>query len=168
VAGVPGLVMDEYKSIKSPNGGAYANVPLPRSRVDAARWVRDHSDPDDIVATNVHCVGYYGDLCDSRSFWLSAYAERSVLVEGWAFAPRLATVGLTAFWDPEKLRRNDEAFIEPTAEGLRELRERYGVRWLVVDRTVGKEPPALGELAVRRYDNGRLAVYELTPPSPSI
>jgi hypothetical protein len=161
VAGAPGLVMDEYKSIQHPNGGAYVNVPMPKSRVDAARWVRDHSRPGDVVATNVHCIGYRGELCDARSFWLSAYSERSVLVEGWAFAPRHATAGLAPFWDPPKLAANDAAFTEPTADGLRDLSARYGVRYLVVDREVAPESPELAGLADLRYDNGRLAVYEL-------
>jgi hypothetical protein len=160
VAGAPGLVMDGYKSVQSPNGGAYATVPMPKSRVDAARWVRDHSAPDDVLATNVHCLGWWGDLCDARSFWLSAYAERSVLVEGWAFAPRQAG-GLAPFWDADLLRRNDEAFTAPTAAGLRDLRERHAVRYLVVDREVGREAPELAGLAPLRFDNGRLAVYEL-------
>jgi hypothetical protein len=162
VAGAPGLVMDMRKSVRAPNGGAYATVPMPESRVDAARWVRDHSAPDDVVATNAHCLGYWGDLCDARSFWLSAYAERSVLVEGWAFAPRQAG-GLAPFWDPDLLRRNDEAFTAPTPAGLDWLRGK-GVRWLVVDRDVAPEAPELAELANLRYDNGRLAVYELPPP----
>ncbi len=161
VAGVPGLIMDGAKSVRSPNGGAYATVSLPQSRVDAARWVRDHSEPDDILATNVHCIGFFGDLCDSRSFWLSAYSERSVLVEGWGFSPRLATIGPSPFWDPAKIRLNDEVFVAPTADGLGELRDRHGVRWLVVDRTVAPEPPTLRTLADLRYDNGRLAVYQI-------
>ena len=161
VAGVPGLIMDGVKSIRAPNGGAYVNIALPQSRVDAARWVRDHSEPDDIVATNVHCIGFFGDLCDSRSFWLSAYGERSVLVEGWGFSPRLATIGPSPFWDQEKLRLNDEAFTAPTADGLRELHDRHRVRWLVVDRSVAPESPTLRTLADLRYDNGRLAVYEV-------
>jgi hypothetical protein len=163
VAGGPGLVMDEYKSVRAPNGGAYVNVSMPRSRVEAARWVRDHSAPDDVVATNAHCIGYWGDRCDSRSFWLSAYAERSVLVEGWGFAPRLATAGLAPFWDPVLLARNDAAFTDPTAAGLRELRTAHGVRYLVVDRSAGPESPDLRTLADLRFDNGRLAVYELRP-----
>ena len=161
VAGAPGLVMDEYKSTQNPNGGAYVNVPMPKSRVDAARWVRDHSRPGDIVATNTHCIGYWGQLCDARTFWLSAYSERAVLVEGWAFAPRQATVGLAPFWDPSKLAANDAAFTAPTADGLRDLVTRYGVRYLVVDREVDPESPDLATLADLRYDNGRLAVYEL-------
>jgi hypothetical protein len=161
VAGAPGLIMDEYKSLQAPNGGAYVNISLPKSRVDAARWVRDHSAPNDVVATNVHCLGYYGDVCDSRSFWLSAYSERSVLVEGWGFAPRQAVLGLAPFWDQTRLTYNDAAFTAPSAEVLRRLHDTYGVRWLVVDRNVGAESADLPTLAEQTYDNGRLAVYRL-------
>lgn len=162
VAGAPGLIMDEVKSIQSPNGGAYAPVVLPLSRVQAARWVREHSLPDDVIATNVHCLGYWGDLCDARSFWLSAYAERRVLVEGWSFAPRQAVGGIFApFWDPAKLALNDEAFTAPTLENLRQMREGYGVRWLVADRAIGAPSPLLDTLARRAFDNGRIAVYEI-------
>ncbi|MFY1672456.1 hypothetical protein ACN27G_21220 [Plantactinospora sp. WMMB334] len=163
VVGAPGLLMDMRKSERSPNGGAYANIPLPKSRIEAARWARDHSDPDDVLATNVHCLAVVNGWCDARSFWLSAYAERRVLVEGWGFAPRVASSGsYTPFWDQDLLRRNDAAFTEPTGAGLRELRDRHDVRWLVVDRSVGEESPALGRLARLRFDNGRMAVYELS------
>jgi hypothetical protein len=162
LAGAPGLIMDERKSLRYPNGGAYAPISLPQSRVDAARWVRDHSSPDDILATNAHCIGYFGTLCDPRSFWLSAYAERRVLVEGWAFAPRVATNGIVPFWDQAKLAANDAAFAQPTRAGLDELRTRYGVRWLVVDRQVAVESPELVTLAHKVYDNHRIAVYSLS------
>nr|MDT0658697.1 hypothetical protein [Micromonospora sp. DSM 115978] len=162
VVGAPGLVMDMHKSAQAPNGGAYANVPMPKSRIDAARWTRDHSDPDDVIATNVHCLAIRNGWCDTRTFWLSAYAERRVLVEGWGFAPRVATTGpYTPFWDPDLLRRNDEAFTAPTAESLADLRDSYGLRWLVVDRSIEPESPALADLARLDFDNGRLAVYRL-------
>jgi hypothetical protein len=161
LAGAPGLIMDERKSLRYPNGGAYAPISLPQSRVDAARWVRDHSSPDDILATNAHCIGYFGKLCDPRSFWLSAYAERRVLVEGWAFAPRLAINGIVPFWDPAKLAANDAAFTDPTVQSLADLRTQYGVRWLVVDRQVAEESPQLAGLAHKVYDNRRIAIYEL-------
>ncbi|PWU61537.1 hypothetical protein DLE60_05155, partial [Micromonospora globispora] len=164
VAGAPGLVMDGAAAHHYPNGGAYAVVSMPASRVEAARWVRAHSAPDDVVATNVHCRQVVNGWCDARSFWLSGYAERAVLVEGWAFAPRM--VGLpegpyAPFWDAGRLRANDAAFTTPTAAGLAELRDRYGVRWLVVDREVAPESPELRSLADLRFENGRMAVYRL-------
>ena len=161
LAGAPGLIMDGYKSIQSPNGGAYALISMPKSRVDAARFVRDHSDPDDIVATNAHCLAYYGDVCDPRSFWLSAYGERTVLVEGWAFAPRAANNNFMPFWDAERLRVNDEAITAPTAATIDQLKE-WGVRWIVVDREVSTESIDLNRYATLVLDNGRMAVYQLT------
>jgi hypothetical protein len=163
LAGAPGLVMDMRKSHAVPNGGAFGTVSLPASRVDAARWVRDHSRPSDVVATNVHCLpASLSEGCDPRSFWLSAYSERRVLVEGWAFAPRVSASGSSAFWDPELLRRNDDAFTAPTETGLADLRAFEGVRWLVADRLGMTESTLLRSLARLRYENDRIAVYELT------
>ena len=94
---------------------ATAVTALPRSRVEAARWVRDNSSPDQVLATNAHCRAVGGDgVCDARSFWLSAYSERRVLVEGWLFAPRVSETGEQSFWDPALLALNDEAFTAPT------------------------------------------------------
>ncbi|MFG1952648.1 hypothetical protein [Micromonospora sp. NPDC048830] len=164
VAGAPGLVLDAAAAHRYPNGGAYPVERMPASRVAAARWVHDHSEPGDVVATNAHCRAVVRGWCDARSFWLSGYAERAVLVEGWAFAPRM--VGLPGgpyapFWDAGRLRANDEAFTAPTAAGLAHLRDSYGVRWLVVDRQVGRESEALATLADLRYTNARMAVYRL-------
>ncbi|WP_433282685.1 hypothetical protein [Micromonospora sp. CA-244673] len=163
-AGAPGLVLDAAATRVYPNGGAYPVVAMPASRVEAARWVRAHSAPDDVLATNAHCREVVDGWCDARSFWLSGYAERSVLVEGWAFAPRM--VGrpdgpYAPFWDADRQRVNDSAFTAPTAAGLTALRDRYGVRWLVVDRQVGAEALALRTLADLRFENSRTAVYRL-------
>ena len=164
VAGAPGLVMDAAAGRIYANGGAYASVPMPQSRVAAARWVHDHSDPDDVVATNVHCREVVNGWCDARTFWLSAYAERTVLVEGWAFTPRMAGKDggpYAPFWDQPRLELNDAAFYTPDTDVLARLQRDYGVRWLVVDRDIGAEAPELPGLAERLFDNGRLAVYEL-------
>jgi hypothetical protein len=172
LAGAPGLVMDAVNSARHPNGGAYTNVALPDWRVDAARWLRAHSQPTDVLATNAHCQSRNkAGQCDSRTFWLSAYAERRVLIEGWLFAPRATTMaafkngqGLDEyqpFWDPDLLRANDAAITAPTAAGLDELRDRHHVRWLVVDRTAGRESPGLAALADREFDNGSVAIYRL-------
>jgi hypothetical protein len=130
--------------------------------VDAARYVMQHSAPTDVVATNVHCLQMYGDICDPRSFWLSAYSERSVLVEGWGFAPRQSLGDPFApFWDQARLKLNDEAFSAPSVGVLAQLRDQYDVRWLVVDREVSVESPELANLATKVYDNGRMAVYHV-------
>lgn len=164
VAGTPGLVLDAAVARRYPNGGAYAVVPMPASRVEAARWVRAHSAPDDVVATNVHCRLVVNGYCDARSFWLSAYAERPVLLEGWSFAPRMVSRpggAYAPFWDPELVRANDEVFTAPTPAALAGLRDRHGVRWLVADRQVGPVAPELAQLAELSFSNERISVYRL-------
>jgi hypothetical protein len=170
VAGAPGMVMDARLSASRVNGGGYElTVPVPTRRVEAARWVRDHSRPDDVLATNVHCYEWSdrpGTVCrEALSFWLSAYAERTVLVESWKYAPRQVAEGPEnlPFWDPGKLALNDAAFSRPTRRIIEELSRRYQVRFLVVDRRVAHESSELAQLTRLRFDNGRLAVYEVAP-----
>ncbi|WP_431901787.1 hypothetical protein [Nonomuraea sp. bgisy101] len=152
-----------------------ADVPavpeIPWEGIEAARWVRDHSDPGDVLATNAHCRSN-ARKCDSRHFWISAYAERRVLIEGWGYtAKNLAaledvnrqSMATRPFWDLSLLAANDAAFTAPTEQAVRSLKERYGVRWLVADR--GRKIPVAPELddfATLRYAKGTIAVYEIT------
>ncbi|MER8183940.1 hypothetical protein [Kitasatospora sp. NPDC094015] len=164
LAGGPTLLLDVAQARQFDWPGAW---PLPGSQVEAARWVRSHSAPSDVLATNSHCRSVDdwavpGESCpNALSFWLSGYSERSVLVEGWAYAPRLVSDQSATFWDQPLLQLNEDAVYHPTADVLRVLHERHHVRYLVVDRRIGPESPALAGLAERRYDNGRVAVYEL-------
>ncbi|MGW4894270.1 hypothetical protein ACWEQL_18655, partial [Kitasatospora sp. NPDC004240] len=161
----PALLLDVEQSRQTPWEGAW---PLPASQVQAARWVRAHSEPADVLATNAHCRSEtdFADpkaVCwNSLSFYLSAYSERSVLVEGWAYSPRLMSEKSGTFWDQELLKLNDDAVYHPTAQILDRLHDRYKVRYVVVNRKVAPESPLLGTLATPVYDNGRMAVYELS------
>ncbi|GAA3282332.1 hypothetical protein Dvina_09425 [Dactylosporangium vinaceum] len=139
---------------------------------EAGRWLRDHSDPDDLVATNAHCVGdpYALTGCDNRHFWFSAYSERRFLVEGWGFTNRAheeaARAGVNAifapYWDPQKLADNDAAFYHPTASTVGLLRDKYHVKWLMVDEGYLLLPSTwIQDYAQFRYRAGRIAVYEM-------
>ncbi|NEA35642.1 hypothetical protein G3I17_28925 [Streptomyces sp. SID13031] len=138
--------------------------------IEAARFIRRNSGPDDLIATNIHCRQAGADRCLTGSYWLAGYAERRVLVEGWAFTQRVddsyagdeKTQG--AFWNPERLRLNDEAFTAPTREVLETLRTQYGVQWLLADERVGTPPEALERLAELRFHYGTVRVYQLYPP----
>ena len=135
-------------------------------------WVKANVPPDALLATNAHCPA--GDPkpngpCLYLTSWLSAFAERRFLVGGWGYAgtsalqaaKRHAWIGTVPFFDPPKLAANEAAFYRPTAGGLADLRDRYGVGWLVVDRSVGPESADLRQLASPRFDRGDYAVYEL-------
>ncbi|MET9338419.1 hypothetical protein [Nonomuraea sp. NPDC003804] len=151
--------------------GSPSEREIPVGGIAAARWVRDHSDPGDVLATNAHCRVTVR-LCDSRHFWMSAYAERRVLVESWSYtATNLAalqdvnrqSMAAQPFWDGALLAANDAVFTAPTAEAVRLLRERYGVRWLLAHHW-RRTPvaPELAAFATLRFAKGRFAVYELT------
>ncbi|TDU75142.1 hypothetical protein [Streptomyces sp. KS 21] len=168
-AGAPGLAHDVLQSREVAWVGSWV---LPRTQVEAARWIRAHSDPSDVLVTNSHCWEFdnyaNGSACDNkRSQWLSGYSERSVLIEGWAYAPRAValTRGGTAydgpFWDQELFALNEDAVYRPTEAKLRTLHDRYHVRYVVVHRPTGYESPRLRELARQVFDNGTTAVYRL-------
>ncbi|MGY0233492.1 hypothetical protein [Longispora urticae] len=164
MAGAPALYIDT-RSLGGRWGGYHELVT--RDMVDAAHWVRDRSDPDDVLVTNQHRT--VGVDSTQLSFWLNAYTERHTLVGSWSYVPRLANTArdlkinaaLLPFWDQELLARNDAAITGPTAGGLRELRDDYGVRWIVVNRQVGVESPDLARLADLRLVRGHIAVYSL-------
>ncbi|MGW6709248.1 hypothetical protein ACWGDE_30785 [Streptomyces sp. NPDC054956] len=168
-AGAPGVFHDVLQSKQQIWDSTWTQ---PASQVKAARWVRAHSDPEDILATNSHCWEFdnytRGAKCENtRSWWLSAYSERSVLIEGWAYAPRMVakTKGgvsyLGPFWDQALFELNESAVYRPTEEILRRLHDEYHVRYVVVHRPSGHESPRLGELATKVFDNEQVAVYEL-------
>ncbi|WP_412749002.1 hypothetical protein [Krasilnikovia sp. M28-CT-15] len=146
------------------------NVPTTVGTVEAGRWLRDHSDPDDLVATNVRCRSRLLEPCAPAHFTVTAYTERRVLIENWAYTSTahrraLATgmlVGEVPFWDQDMLAANDKVFGAPTAAAVEELHRRYGVRWLFADEAgVPGASAALRNFATLRFRTAHIAVYEL-------
>ncbi|MEU8145254.1 hypothetical protein [Nonomuraea sp. NPDC048901] len=137
---------------------------VPQGALEAGRWLRDHSSPDDVVATNAHCRPVGWKVCDSRHFWVSAYSERRVLVEGWAYAQstmsRSEPFGTSylalPFADQARLAANDAVFRQPSAENVARLVREYGVKWAFTENGV-----ALDSFATLRFRSGQCSVYEL-------
>lgn len=138
------------------------------SATEAARWLRDHSSPDDLVATNAHCVTKAGG-CDARHFWIAALTERHVLVEGWAYTNTIndlvtgtgTSSNRLPFWDQQRLEDNDRVFMWPSRESINVLRTQYGVRWLYADASQSPVSHHLRDLATLRYDAGDVQIYDL-------
>jgi hypothetical protein len=150
-------------------GSAYDSIAP--GGIEAARFIRLRSGPDDLIATNIHCHAPAAKVCHTASFWIPGYAERRVLVEGWAYTAKANEDGTPQsalhgpFWNQEKLHINDEAFTAPTRDGLESLRTKYGVRWLLADERVHPVPDELARLADLRFQSGTVRVYQLYPPS---
>ena len=152
------------------NADRVSGTAVPGDGIDVARWLRDHSDPVDLVATNLHCrpLPDEPDVCDARHFWVSGYSERHMLVEGWSYTAQAFAAGRklgvndrrVPFWDPPLLALNDTAFSDPSPAALATLRDQHGVRWLFADLTAA-DGAALALNADLRYRQGDFGVYEL-------
>ncbi|MEV4085804.1 hypothetical protein AB0J43_36600, partial [Nonomuraea fuscirosea] len=146
-----------------PDGERRERLVPPGARA-AGRWLRDHSAPGDVVATDLHCLHDGWQVCDSRHFWVSGFSERRMLVEGWAYAEStLARAGLFAgsylavpFADQKRLAANDVVFRAPTAENVRRLADEYGVTWLFTGMN-----PRLEEFARLRFRNATTSIYQI-------
>ncbi|GAB2629983.1 hypothetical protein GCM10009743_00290 [Kribbella swartbergensis] len=150
--------LTEYESI-APGG------------MEAARFIRRNSGSNDLIATNLHCHRPRASHCLTGSYWIAGYAERRVLVQGWAYKTRVDDTypdGVqSSYWDQEKLRLNDQAFTQPTRDVLETLRTRYGVQWLLLDERVSAPPKNLDRLTDLRFHYGTVRVYQLYPPPPA-
>ncbi len=144
--------------------------PIPDEALAAARWLRAESDVDDVVATNTHCRTVNLNGCDNRHFWIAAYTERRVVVEGWGYTDYAIGGGKSGqenmrylgFQDPDRLGENDAAFQHPSGETLGLLKRKYGVRWLFVDERYDKPSPGLADHATVRHRTRNFTIYELT------
>ncbi|RVX44559.1 hypothetical protein EDD27_7301 [Nonomuraea polychroma] len=152
-----------------PPNAPVPNEVIPPGTVKAARWLRAHADPDDVVATNTHCRWGFENPCNAQQYWLSALSERHVLVEGWApCAPvRRAVVSnpyqlimYLPYWDKERLSANDSVFYASSASTIRRLREQYGVRWLVADERLSPDP-TLKKFANLLFHSDGYSIYRI-------
>lgn len=171
-AGVTQVVVDQATAVPTPDArsvSAATPLAVSRDQISAARWIRDHSDVDDLVMTNRHCVAPSPPRrCDSRRFVVAAFSERQLLLEGWSGSARataLAPKGRDSitidYWKPDLLRLNDGFIEQPDAAALRRLQD-LGVRWVFVDHT---RPYAatLAPYAIPRLRNAGVDVYEIPP-----
>ncbi|ADB29653.1 hypothetical protein Kfla_0531 [Kribbella flavida DSM 17836] len=135
-------------------------------QIAAARWIRDHSDVDDVVMTNRHCTTPIAPKkCDSRRFVVGAFSERQMLVEAWTPTVEANKRGpegrdsiTVDYWKPEILQLNDSFVAQPDAAKAQQLRD-LGVRWIYVEFT-RPHAQTLEPFAQERYRNAHAAVYE--------
>lgn len=130
--------------------------------IAAARWLRAHSTPSTLVATNAHCELPGQRLCIVRNFWMPGFTERRFLLAGWAYISRgSSSVFYGPFWDKQRWYDNDVAFKYPTRARVQLLHERYGVQWLLVDKRFPVKVHELNQISKPVYRKGDYTVYDL-------
>ncbi len=175
VLGVPGAVVAAVDIATDPQTLSDKAAPEPPRRftigpggIQAARWLRDHSSTDALVATNVHCMYPHTSICDHRATWVSAYTERQSLLEGWAYTSRTAAdaqkqgvaAAYATFWAPDVLHANDFAITHPSSESIERLRQ-LGVDWIFVDRRFPSNVRGLARVAQERFHVDQYAIFQI-------
>ena len=138
------------------------------AEADAARWLKQNTPAEDLVATNAHCISQQGDTCDSRHFWIAALSERQVLIEGWVRTNKSSRISATTgtdpsevpFWNKEQLAANDATFTSPSMAIIERLRK-LGVRWLYADNRAGPVSPELKQYVRLRHATLDATIYEI-------
>ena len=140
--------------------------------IAAAQWLDETAEPEDTVATNVHCLWIAdSDVCSARAFWVSGLSGQKVLLEGWGYTtqnhvqeeavgPAYQTA--PAPW-PDRLAMSDDAVQHPDQPLLDRLYA-TGTRWIFADKRASSISPKLEELAELEYRNPTVDVYRLRPP----
>ena len=130
--------------------------------LDGLRWIRDRTPPDTIVAVN---NPYLRRGADPRSFLVSAFGERRVYLEGWAYsaenqivaARRLARLPAE---DPFADRRSANlAVFERADPNAAAVLRSAGVTFLFVDTWAGT--PQLDGIAGLVFENSKVRIYRL-------
>jgi hypothetical protein len=118
-------------------------------------WVRRHTASCDVLAVNNHYLLAPGS--DSRYFYYSAFAERRVFLESWAYPAR---------WPgepqpfPARLALNELAVSRGDPVALRRL-QRDGVSYVLIDKTHGRGAPEPRDVSRLVFADKALDVYEL-------
>lgn len=135
----------------------------------AAIWVREHTEEDALLATNVHCVSPpEKDHCIVKGFWVSALTSRRVLLGAWAYTPEAhAAQGVGGapstrqpYHDQALYELNQAAFTNPTRETMNQLRAR-GVRYLYASTRYTTISDKLGAFAKEVHRSGDAIIYSL-------
>ncbi|MGY1842785.1 hypothetical protein [Modestobacter sp. SYSU DS0875] len=159
--GLPRSVYPAAFPVAAPTSGSLSD-----GQLAVLTELRERSDPDDLVATNKHCIGgrVADGTCDARWFAVAAFAERRVFVEGWSYDYTWTSAGndnREPYWDPELLRANDGFIAAPNPQDCEVLRGE-GVEWLYVDHREAWSP-ALAEYADLVAGADDASLYRLRP-----
>ncbi len=124
-------------------------------------WLRDHTRPSDVIAVNNH---YLGSSEKSRYFYYSAFSERRVLLESWDYTPpgyQHLAIGDSETPFRGLLALNDAAVLDASPAAISVLHDRYGVRYIVIDRLHGPLSPGLSRVGHVVFANPGVTIFSI-------
>jgi hypothetical protein len=146
-------------------------IAVTEAEMRAALWLEREAGPDDMVATNVHCLPIKAKLCNARAFWVAGLGGRRTLVESWGYTDR--TVAANGVNDqkyffqpapePELFALNQRVFTTGDPADVARMRNEYAVRWLFADKAAGPVANSALKAAGARvvHQQGTVIVYRL-------
>lgn len=124
---------------------------------EAMRWLRFHSDSDEVLAVDNH----FHDIDTSRFYAYSAYSERRVFLESWYYSSERRSVPEGSQPFSERLELNRSVFINHDREALEQMISRWGVRYLIHDKARGYASERWWSLGTIVFENGAATVVRV-------
>jgi hypothetical protein len=147
-------------AIKNPALRSSERTGLTPGLLKGLEWIRDHTPADDVVA--VSNPGIF-------ELEYAAFSERRIFLGGWGYSQRSKDEGFVDVSSgrinpfAHRLALNEAAFGGPDPASLQTMRDRFGVRYLLVDRVNG--PPTRvadpGDIGVPVFENPDVTVIAL-------
>lgn len=126
--------------------------------IAALSWLREHSDQNDVVATNRFCIPGV-ESCISKWFLVSALSRRRMLIEGGYFDASHVPSSAEA----EKIKYSKEFAEHPTRQGTVWLLE-HDVSWIFVDYVAQDSGIRSWEpYGTTMFSNGVVSIVKLHP-----
>jgi hypothetical protein len=123
-------------------------------------WLREHTRPSAVIAVNYHEIDGGG----ANYFYYSAFSERRVFLESWEETPQgyeYLALNKSGNPFPRLLAINNAAVLHGSPAAISLLRDRYGVRYIVIDRVYGDPSPSLARLARVVYANKAVSIFRI-------
>lgn len=125
-------------------------------------WLRTHTAPGAVIAvnnqSNIFAPGFH------RDFYYSAFSERQILLEGYDYTP--------AFHDPTPAEKQElerrlsliaRIYDQGSVAAIREVQQRYGVGFLLVDERVGSLKHVPASVVKLVFSDAQLRIYAIAP-----
>ncbi len=141
----------------------------------AATWLRQHTEPDAVVSTNMMCwpLGTHNRRCRHPFMWLQGISGRRTVMGDWLYSSAsldrydgtFPYARMPSPW-PDRVRLSREAVMAPTPAVLGRLRTQFGARYLFADSRATPISPDLPGLASLVYRSEHIQIYRLRDRYP--